>query len=53
MGKYANRRNYECAQQPDDDDFQVGGAISAVHRMIHATLPCHTATGGLISTGCT
>lgn len=33
----------ERANQADHDDFQVGGAISAVHRMGHAILPCQTA----------
>jgi hypothetical protein len=45
MGEDANRCNDERANQPDHDDFQVGGAISAVHRMVHAILPCQTADG--------
>ena len=36
--KYANRRHQQRANEPDDNDFQVGGAIGAVHRVIHATL---------------
>jgi len=45
VGEDADRCDDERANQADHDDFQVGGAISAVHRMVHAILPCQTADG--------
>ncbi len=50
MGKNADRRDHQCANEGDHHDFQVRSAISTIHRMIHGIFPCHIAAGGLTST---
>jgi hypothetical protein len=47
MRENSYHRNHDCADQGNNYNFQMGGAISAVYRMIHRILPCRVAAGGL------
>ena len=38
MRKYANARDDKRAKQPDHHNLQMGGAISAVNRVVHCCL---------------
>ena len=47
MREDAYHRNHNCADQGNNYNFQMGGAISAVYRMIHRILPCCVAASEL------
>ena len=39
MRENADHRDHGRAQKADDHDLQMGGAVGAIHRMVHNVLP--------------